>query len=160
MAIRVKLTDVIDGLESQSDESSSFLNRQTGEVVLISDEEMQAAEEDDPIEDFPEWQQGLVRIAREIVAETGDYIPLPTKFDINEYNIMERFCLSLDDPETSDVMYGLIKGSGAFRRFKDAIYEYGISDDWHNYRNNALREIAIEWCQENGIEFDETQAKD
>ena len=155
MAIRVKLHDVIDGLESQSDESSSFLNRETGEVVLITDEELRAAEEDDPIEDFPEWQQDMVRIAREIIAETGDYIPLPTKFDINEYGIMERFRLSLDDPEISDVLYGSIKGSGAFRRFKDAIHEYGVADDWHSYRNDALKEIAIEWCQENDIEFED-----
>ena len=33
--------------------------------------------------------------------------------------------------------------------------EYGIADDWYNYRNNALREIAIEWCQEHGLEFDD-----
>ena len=155
MATRVKLTDVIDGLETQSDESSSYLNKKTGEVVLISDEELNAAEDDEPIEDFPDWQQDLVRIAKEIIAETGDYLPLPTKFDINEYSIMERFCLSLDDPEMSDVMSGLISGSGAFRRFKDAIHQYDIADDWYSYRNNALKDIAIEWCQENDIEFED-----
>jgi hypothetical protein len=155
MAIRIKLTDVIDGMESQSDESSSLLNKETGEVVLIADEEMRAAEDDDPIEDFPDWQQDQVRVAKEIIAETGDYIPLPTKFDINEYSIMERFCVSLDDPEMSDVLYGLIKGSGAFGRFKNAIHEYDIADDWYKYRNDALKEIAIEWCQENDIEFED-----
>ena len=87
MATRVKLTDVIDGLETQSDESSSYLNKKTGEVVLISDEELNAAEDDEPIEDFPDWQQDLVRIAKEIIAATGDYLPLPTKFDINESSI-------------------------------------------------------------------------
>jgi hypothetical protein len=49
MAIRVKLDDIIEGLESQSDESHSFLDKRTGEVVSISDEEMQAAEDDEPI---------------------------------------------------------------------------------------------------------------
>jgi len=155
MAIRVKIEDIIDGLESQSDERHSFLDKRTAEVVSISDEEMQAAEDDEPIEDFPDWQQDLVRIAKEIVDETGDYIALPIKFDINEYRIMERFCLSIEDAEMCDTFYSLIKGSGAFRRFKDAIHQYGISDDWYKYRNDALKEIAIEWCQEKGIEFDE-----
>jgi hypothetical protein len=155
MAIRVKLDDIIEGLESQSDESSSFLNKRTGEVVLINDYEMRAAEEGNPLEDFPDWEQDQVRIAREISAETGQYIPLPTKFDIDEYSIMERFCVSLDNQEVSDVLYDLISGSGAFRRFKDAIYRYGIEDEWHSYRDNALKEIAIEWCRENNIEFDE-----
>ena len=71
MAPRVKLEDIIDGLESQSDESSSYLNKQTGEVVLINDDEMRAAEDDEPIEDFVEWEQELIRIAKEIVQETG-----------------------------------------------------------------------------------------
>ena len=61
MAIRVKLDDIIEALEFQSDESSSFLDKTTGKVVLISDYEMRAAEDDDPIEDFPDWEQDLVR---------------------------------------------------------------------------------------------------
>ncbi len=155
MAIRVKLDDIIEGLEFQSDERHSFLDKRTREVVSISDEEMQAAEDDEPIEDFPDWQQDLVRIAKKIIDETGNYIDLPTKFDIHEYSIMEKFCLSLNDDEICDTLYSLIKGSGAFGRFKNAIHEYDIADDWYKYRNNALREIAIEWCQEKGIEFDE-----
>jgi hypothetical protein len=155
MAITIKLGDIIEGLEFLSDERHSFLDKRTGEVVSVSDEEMQAAEDDEPIEDFPEWQQGLIKIAKEILQETGDYIGLTSKFDIDEYSIMERFCLSIDDPEISETLYSLIKGSGAFRRFKDALYEYNLSDDWYKYRNNALKEIAIEWCEEHGIEYDD-----
>ncbi len=155
MAIRVKLDEIIEGLECQSDESSSFLDKTTSKVVLISNYEISAAEDNDPIEDFPDWEKDLVRIAKEIVDETGKYIDLPTKFDIHEYSIMEKFCLSLNDDEMSDNLYSVIKGSGAFGRFKDAIGEYDIADDWYKYRNDALKEIAIEWCQENGIEFGE-----
>jgi len=154
MAIRVKLDEIIDGLESQSDESSSFLNKKTGEVVLMTDYAMRAAEDDEPLEYLEDWERDLVAIAREISAETGQYIPLPTKFDIDEYSIMERFCMSLDNQEISDILCDLIRGSGAFRRFKDAIYRYGIEDDWHSYRDNAIKEIAIEWCRENNIEFE------
>ncbi len=155
MAIRVKLDDIIVGLECQSDESHSYLDKRTVKVILISDEELCAAENDEPIDDFPDWQQDQIKIAKEILAETGDYIGLPSKFDIHEYSIMERFCLSIDDSEISDTLYSLIKGSGAFQRFKDAIHKYDIAEDWHKYRDNALKEIAIEWCQENGIEFEE-----
>ncbi len=155
MAISVKLDDIIEGMEFQSDERHSFLDKRTGEVVSLSDEEIQAAEDNEPIEDFPEWQQDLIKIAKDILAETGDYIGLPSKFDIHEYSIMERFCLSIDDPEISDTLYSLIKGSSAFRRFKDALYEYNLSDDWYKYRDNRLKEIATEWCEENGIEFEE-----
>jgi hypothetical protein len=154
MAAHVKLSDIIEGMEFQSDESSSFLNKKTGEVVLMTDYAMQAAEDDEPLEELPDWERELVAIAREILAETGQYISLPTKFDINEYSIMERFCVSLDRQEIGDILYDLISGSGAFRRFKDAIYKYGVEDEWHTYRDNAIKEIAIEWCRENNIEFE------
>jgi hypothetical protein len=68
---------------------------------------------------------------------------------------MERFCLSIEDGELSDAFCGLIKGSGTFRRFKDALYHHGIEKDWYTFRDNALKETAIEWCRENHIEFDE-----
>ena len=155
METRVKLSDIIEGLESQSDECSSFLNTKTGEVVLITDYAMQAAEDDEPLEDVPDWEQGLVAVAREISAESGQYIQLPAKYDIDEYSIMENFCMSLDKQEIGDILYDLISGSGAFRRFKDAIYKYDIKDEWYAYRDNAMKEIAIEWCRENNIEFED-----
>jgi len=155
MSVRVKLSEIIDGIESQSDEYNSYLNKRTGEVVLVSDYEMRAAEEEEPIEDFPEWEQDQVRLAREIIAETGDYIPLPTKFDVDEYRMMESFCLSLADPKVRDALCDLIRGAGAFRRFKDAVFHYGVEKQWRVYHDNALKEIAIDWCRENNIEFDE-----
>jgi len=155
MSVRVKLSEIIDGIESQSDEYNSFLNKQTGEVVLVSDYEMRAAEEEEPIEDFPEWEQDQVRLAREINAGAGDYIPLPTKFDVDEYGMMETFIQSLTDPKVRDILCDLIRGSGAFRRFKDAVFHYGVEKQWRTYHDNALKKIAIDWCRENDIEFDE-----
>lgn len=155
MEIRVKLSDIIEGLEFQSDESSSYLNKKTGEVILMTDYALRAAEDNEPLEDVPDWERELVTVAREIIAETGEYIQLPTKFDIDEYSIMESFCMSLDRREIGDILYDLISGSGAFRRFKDAVYKYGVEDEWHKYRDNAIKEIAIEWCRQHGIEFED-----
>ena len=156
MAIIVKLDDIIDGLESQSDESSSFLDKKTGEVILMTDYAMRAAEENEPLEDVPDWERELVATAREILAETGQYLQLPTKYDLDEYSIMENFCMSLEKKQIGDILYDLISGSGAFRRFKDAVYKYGVEDEWYRYRDNAIKEFAVEWCRQNNIEFDET----
>jgi hypothetical protein len=155
MEARVKLSDIIEGLEFQSDESSSFLNKKTGEVVLMTDYAMRAAEENEPFEDVPDWERDLVAIAREILAESGEYIQLPTKYDIDEYSIMENFCTFMDKKEIGDILYDLISGSGAFRRFKDAIYKYGVEEEWFKYRDKAIKEIAIEWCHQNNIEFED-----
>jgi len=63
MTIRVKLDDIIEGLEAQSDESNCFLDKRTGQVVLFTDEEMSAAEDDEPIENFPDWQRDSIKTA-------------------------------------------------------------------------------------------------
>ncbi|MFQ6092774.1 MAG: UPF0158 family protein [bacterium] len=152
MAITVNLDDIIDGMESQSDEITSYLDKKTGEVVIITDEAFTAAQHDRPVENFPEWEHEMIETAKRVL-KTQDYIPLPSKFDIHEYSIMERFCLSIDDDETRDIMYSSIKGRGAFRRFKENIHRHNIAEEWYRYRDEAIREIAIDWCRENNIEL-------
>ena len=154
-ALRVKLSDIVEGLEFLTDEGTSYLNTTTGEVVSITDEELRAAEEDEPLEDFPAWQHDAMRIAQDIV-ETDHYLPLPDRFEIHEYSIMERFCLSVDEEDIRDDLCDAIRGRGAFRRFKDRMQLYGLADDWYRYRDEALREIAIAWCEEHGIPYTET----
>ncbi len=155
MSITIKLSDIIDGMENQSDENSSYLDRGTGEIVMISDYDLRTAEDNESLDDYPEWEQEQIAIARDIINETGRYLELPTKFDINEYEIMEKFCYSLEDAQLRELLYSKIKGSGAFRRFKDALYQNGVENDWYAFRNDAFKEIAIEWCRDNNIEFDE-----
>ena len=155
MTVQVKLQDILDGMDFQSDEQSSFLNLTTGEVVSITDEELRAAENDEPLEDFPEWQHAAIRIAGEIVA-TDHYLPLPDRFEINAYRMMERFCLSVDDDDLRDDLCDAIRGRGAFRRFKDRVQAYGIAEAWYRYRDAALREIAVAWCEAHGIPYTET----
>lgn len=158
MGARVKMRAILDALEFQPGEASSYLNRQTGEVVTISDEELHAAEdEESALEAYPEWQRTMIGLARDIIADENQeiYLALPTTYDIHEYGIMERFCLSLKDEEISNSLYQAIKGKGAFRRFREAIQRYGIAEDWYTYRDDAIRTIAIDWCEANGIEYSE-----
>jgi len=155
MTVQVKLQDILEGMDFQSDEQSAFLNLTTGEVVSITDEELRAAENDEPLEDFPEWQHAAIRIAGEIVA-TDHYLPLPDRFEINAYRMMERFCLSVDDDDLRDELCDAIRGRGAFRRFKDKVQAYGIAEAWYRYRDAALREIAKAWCEAHGIPYTET----
>ena len=154
MAVQVKLKDIIEGLEFLTDEGGSYLNTTTGEVVYVTTEELRAAEEEAPLEDFPEWQHDAIRIAGEII-ETDHYLPLPDRFEINEYHIMERFCSSVDDEDMRANLFNAIRGRGAFRYFKDKIHEYGITEEWYQYRDAALREIAVAWCEEHGISYTE-----
>ncbi len=152
MAAIVSLRDVIDEMEMSSDEATSYINRKTGELITLMHEELAMAEDPDEAANIPQWQKDVLPKARE-VATSGDFIPLPSKFDIHEWSIMERFARSLKDADIRGDLETALHGRGAFRRFKDALHRIGIADDWYRYRDAALEEIAIEFLEAHGIEF-------
>jgi hypothetical protein len=148
----VSLQAVVEEMDALSDEAHAFLNKRTGELVTITNEEMGIAEEGKDIERYPDWQKEMIRKAQEVL-ESGDYLPLPSKFDIHEYAIVQSFCYSMEDEDLRDELLGQIRGTGAFRRFKEAIDRHGIKDDWFRFREAALEEIAVEWLEENNIPY-------
>lgn len=153
MSMKVKLEDIVEGMEMQSDDNRSFLNLHTGEIVYVSQEALLIAEDGEDYEHLSEWQQDEVKIALDIVESFGKYAALPSQFDINEYDLMERFCYSLSNVKMQDVLLNSIRGRGAFRRFKDNVHRLEISDKWYDYRDMKYKEIAKEFCKRNGIDF-------
>ncbi|RZN37558.1 MAG: hypothetical protein EFT35_06015 [Methanophagales archaeon ANME-1-THS] len=149
----VKLEEIINALEIQNDTSMAFFNKITGEVLVIDEEDYRAAEEDKDLRGYPEWQRDVIKTAKDLIDNEDNYIRIPSKYDINEYEIIQNFCLSISDQRISDELYYSIKGGGAFRRFKDMIKRFGIENDWYQYRDEAIKQIAVDWCNENGIVF-------
>ncbi len=160
MSPSIRLDDVIEALESAGDEHAHYLDKRTGEIVLVTDEDMQAAEEDDLISEYPDWQRDSILKAREVLRDSEQFIPLPDKFEIHEYKIMEDFCLAFEDRQVGGELQRLIKGSGAFRRFKNAINEMDIDKAWYEFKRSALEAIAIEWFEEHAIPYTREDAVD
>lgn len=148
----VSIKDVVNEMDVLSDEHSAFLNRHTGELVTLSNEEISTAEEYDNIDEYPEWQQDMIIKAKEII-NSDDYLPLPSKFDIHEYHIIEGFCCSVEDDKIRESLLDKIKGRGAFSRFKDAIHMNRIEEEWYRFRHEELEKIAIDWLEENQISY-------
>ena len=95
----------------------------------------------------------LHRKAREIFNSDESFIALLGQFDIHECKIMEDFCLAYKDRRVGEDLHPLIKGSGAFRRFKDGVYSMGAEKAWHQFRRMEFERIAIEWLEEEGIPY-------
>jgi len=153
MGVPVNLRDIIAAIEFQMDESSSYLNIMTGEVVTVTREDLETVENQGDLDEYPEWQQENIKTAQEILDHEENFIGLPTKYDVHEYQIMEEFILSIRDRRISDALYSAIKGKGAFRRFKDGIIRFDIEDHWFKYREAAIKRAAIDWCELNQLEF-------
>ena len=75
-------------------------------------------------------------------------------FFVHEYAIMEEFSCSVADQKVSDALQIAIRGKGAFRRFKDVCQRFGMLDQWYSFKTEALKEIAVSWCQENNLEYE------
>ncbi|WHY58326.1 UPF0158 family protein [Peribacillus simplex] len=153
MNVQVKLKDIIEELEIQFEESQSFLNIKTGEIIFVTSNDLRAAEDDEPFDHLPDWQQENLRGANDVVENFENYIELPTKYDVNEYEMMEDFCLTVSDLRKQNTLLLEIKGKGAFRRFKDKIIVFEIEDQWYLYRDERFKQIAKEWCQDNNVNY-------
>lgn len=68
MKVTVSLRDFINEMDVLSDEHTAYLNKRTGELITLSDEELSAAEDEVDLSDYPEWQQEMIEKALEKMA--------------------------------------------------------------------------------------------
>ena len=108
--MKVKLEDIIEAMEFAGMETEYYYDIQNEKVVMLLDGMVDG-------EDNPEFFE--------------DYIPLPGQYDINEYRLMEEVIYELPAGKNQDVLTGAIQGRGAFRRFKDKLYDLNLQKQWY-----------------------------
>lgn len=153
----VTLNDIVQEMQIISDTMTVYFQRSTGRFIMVTDEYIYAAESDTSTYGRPEWEQEIIRETAEFLAreDDGDNVPLPSRYDIHEYAIMERFCSTVENRRIANDLFRSIAGKGAFRRFKDALHRHGIEKSWYAYKDEAYKEIAREWCEDHGISWKE-----
>ena len=137
----------------QLDESSSFLDLDTGRVETVSNEFL--GEPDESVGEepgFPAWQKHEFDVAKRIVS-TDRFQQLPTKFDVHEWAIMQDFSNSVAPGWVREDLLNAIHGAGAFRHFKDTLRRHRIESAWFTFRAQALKQIALDWCEEHHIRW-------
>ena len=134
--MKVQLEKIIEAIEMADDTSKGFLNIDTMEIVWLND--------------YFESEENE-KISAEIDNHFDHYLCLPTQWEIHEYSIMEDFI----DSHIQNKLCRAINGRGAFRRFKDTVFYFGVEKEWFQYRDEAIADIARRWCKENKIECEE-----
>jgi Uncharacterised protein family (UPF0158)/Nucleotidyltransferase domain len=128
---RVRLRDLAAALEDHSPETSWWFDPDTGESEPHLDPDF------DLVDDHPE-ERGLIRIE-----------PIPSR---EAYGDMEDFTGRVGDPRTRDLLERAIAGRGAFRRFKDALYEFpDLRQAWFAFHDARMGRRAIEWLAGQGL---------
>ncbi|MCD8109958.1 MAG: UPF0158 family protein [Clostridiales bacterium] len=138
--MKINLQQVIDAIEEADDNWTGFYDSQTGETVWLGDRDF-----DDDYEETEEL----------IETTENRFYRFPTKFDIHEYSIMEDFVDDLPAGTIRNELMNAIRGRGAFRRFKDSIYYHGVEQQWYDYQAEAYKRIAVRWCRDEGLEYEE-----
>ncbi|MCD7904002.1 MAG: UPF0158 family protein [Clostridiales bacterium] len=138
--MKIKLQQVIDAIEEADDNWTGFYDSQTGETVWLGDSDF---------DDDNEETEKLIETSE------NHFYRFPTKFDIHEYSIMEDFADTFHMAAIRNELMNAIRGKGAFRRFKNTIYYYGIEQQWYDYQAQAYKQIAIRWCTDEGFEYTE-----
>jgi len=147
----VNMAELVDTLESVGDGVYAYLNTQNGEVFMLTEMEFDAAERGD-LDDLSDWEKEGAELAQKVLASEV-YLDIGDEIDIHEYRLMEDFCDSQPDENARRLLLAVIKGKGAFRRFKDNAAELGVIDQWYDYRRAYFRERAIEWCNDRGLDW-------
>lgn len=135
--MKIKLSEITDAFDFMDETSEYFLDKETGELVYINDMYMDRVEAEALSEQLDE--HGFYR--------------LPDQREIREYDTMEAFADTLSGA-AQEKLYDAISGHGAFSRFKNEIRQLDLQEKWYSFRDDARKQKAIAWCEENDIEWD------
>lgn len=135
-AVDVNWTDLETAFERNSPEMSSYLNLETGEVLMLVEGN---------VEDEASRNRAL--------SQPDVYVLIDPASSREQYRWMERFVASVEDETLRERLIIAIDGKGAFRRFKDVLLHYpGERERWFSYRSDLLHAFINEWLAEKGIE--------
>lgn len=138
---QVHVDDLADALQDQGafDLHRWLLDRNTGEVVFWS---LDLGPDDPEPADLDEAEHLL------------SIDPLPPRV---WYGDMVDFAEVISDDDVARRLARALQGKGAFRRFKDVLYERypELLPVWYAFRDARARRRAVEWLWENDLVTDE-----
>lgn len=170
--LKIDLAELQEAFEFQSYEMQYYLDRETGEVVLLSEEEsslleafLEESTSEEPTSDelsqwlsatdVPELQHTAVLAAFEVEAGFGErFVEVPQVSSHEGYRDMEDYIDTVDDLALRKLLSVAIDGRGAFRRFKDVLLDYPEERQrWFTFKDARMRERMLDWLEDEGIEL-------
>jgi hypothetical protein len=148
-----------------------FLDRETGEIVILSEDIINKAQEildesyDDDIGNYedvevekvpviPEWMEDEIELALDVfIYEKDRYLRIPERNRAYGYHTMKAFAETLLNEALKDTLLELLDGQNAFRRFKDALMPYPKERKlWYGFNAKASRNEIGAWLRSIGIQ--------
>ena len=139
--MKCKLSLIIEGMDRANVNEIYYLNENNGRVWVSTDMGNFYIDNNEELDDEYLYNDSS--------------ISLPGQYEINEYKIIKSFIETIKDNQIKNQLLIAIRGSGAFRRFKDSCINYGIINVWYEFKNNTYYELAKEWCLWNNVDYED-----
>ena len=156
---KVEIQKIVDELEMRFMDTTVYYNKITGEILNVQDDDFRIVEDDDfenNIENYPEWQiEHLKEVYDLLYNDVDNYIALPNNLEIKDSDIMEEFIDTISNNNKKLQLENCMWQKGMYRKFKDKLIEIGLENEYYKFYDEKLKEIAIEWCKENNLEYEE-----
>lgn len=156
---KVNIQKIVDELQMRFMDSTVYYNKVTGETLNVQDDDFRIAQDDDfenNIQDYPEWQREHLKEVYDLLYNDIDnYIALPNNFEIKDSDIMEEFIETVSNNNKRIQLENCMWQKGMYRKFKDKLIEIGLENEYYKFYDEKLKEIAIEWCNDNNLEYEE-----
>ena len=151
--LKVDLGEIGEHMQNQNRYDMDFyLDKETGEVIIIETEILRKLEDGEIMEDLSDWQVEQVKIAKQILL-SDRYIRIPEKPSYEGYNLMVEFADEVEDKFLQEKLAIALDGKGAFRRFKNVLLSYPkYREQWFEFEQEKINEEVIEWLNSIGIE--------
>lgn len=150
--LKVNLSDVIECIEFEGELLQHYYNKNTGIIIYIEDSNTATYKADDihNLDRFEDWEKELIFSINDFRENPSDYIQLPSHEDINEYGMMIEFFNNIGNKELKNK---ILNNKDSFRELRQSIENEGVINEWYDYREDAERNLAIKWCNDNNIVY-------
>ncbi len=132
-----------------------YYNKKTGVIIYKEDSETSSYSANDihKIDQMEEWERELVSGLYDLNENPQDYISLPGRDEIDEIKMMVEFCNSFSDIKLENTIDSDNDYDKMLHDINNTIRDKGLINEWYDYREASEKEIAIEWCNKNNIEY-------
>lgn len=151
--LKIDWTELNAAFQTSSWEMHFYLDLETGDVVMVTDEASHYFEESLD-EELPDWMQEMVKVAQQVEEGYGTrYIKIPQADSHEDYRDMEHFIGTVRNRHLQDRLWRAIQGRGAFRRFKDVLLDYPAERErWFAFKDRCIYERISWWLESEDIE--------
>jgi len=130
------------GFEDHSNSFTHYLDKQTGEVIMI-------------INDYDFDEDETDELYGRIEEDPDRYLYIEPIESHEGFHIMEDFVATLPQTQEKLILQKALSWRKPFSNFKNALNEMGdIRQQWFDYHETSMRKYIQEWLEAEDLDFE------